>query len=155
MKERSAEKRGYGDEGRWVKYWTCWGCWISPCHCPLSLDAGFETYEPFIYLILIFFPAAVNRGYWTNEYGGTTLYGIKRTWFVCIYVKDKDLSVLKFFVLCSSSFVMLQNMLLSVLFSIVWYVLFYNLFYLFYFLLFDMFCFIICFILYCLICFVL
>jgi len=26
-----AEKRVYGDKGRWVRYWACLGCWISPC----------------------------------------------------------------------------------------------------------------------------
>jgi hypothetical protein len=30
------------------------GCWISLCSGPFLLGARFETYEPFIYLILIF-----------------------------------------------------------------------------------------------------
>jgi hypothetical protein len=29
---------------------------------PFSFGARFETYEPFVYLILIFFLAAINRG---------------------------------------------------------------------------------------------
>jgi hypothetical protein len=31
------------------------GCWISQCSGPFSLDARFETYEPFISLIFQFF----------------------------------------------------------------------------------------------------
>jgi len=50
-----ARKRGYGDKGRWVKYWAPLGCWISPCYCPLSLGARFETFERFISLIPILF----------------------------------------------------------------------------------------------------
>jgi hypothetical protein len=38
-----------------VKYWAHLGCWISPCYGPFSLDARFETYEPFISLISPFF----------------------------------------------------------------------------------------------------
>jgi len=58
-----AGKRGYGDTGRWVKYWTRLGCWISSCYGPFSLEARFETYEPFISLIFLFcFRAAVNGG---------------------------------------------------------------------------------------------
>jgi len=33
--------RRYGDKGRWVKYWACLGCWISPCYSPFSLGARF------------------------------------------------------------------------------------------------------------------
>ena len=47
---------GYGDKGRWVKYWVHLGCRISPCYGLFSLGARFETYEAFISLILqIFF----------------------------------------------------------------------------------------------------
>jgi hypothetical protein len=38
-----AGKRGYGE-----KYWMNLGCWISPRYSLFSLDAHFETYEPFI-----------------------------------------------------------------------------------------------------------
>jgi hypothetical protein len=31
------------------------GCWISPYCGPFSLGGRFETYEPFIYLIIRFF----------------------------------------------------------------------------------------------------
>ena len=61
---KCAGKRGYGDKGRWVKYWARLGCWISPCSVSFSRGARFETYEPYISLIFqFFFRAAVNRGY--------------------------------------------------------------------------------------------
>jgi hypothetical protein len=40
---------------RWVKYWMCLGCWISPCYGLFVLGACFETYEPFISLNFQFF----------------------------------------------------------------------------------------------------
>jgi hypothetical protein len=55
MEASSARKRDYGDKGRWVKYWACLGCWISPCYGPFSFGERFETYEPFISLIFKFF----------------------------------------------------------------------------------------------------
>jgi len=55
MEASSAGKREYGGKGRRVKYWARLGCWISPCYGPFSLGARFETYEPFISLILPFF----------------------------------------------------------------------------------------------------
>ena len=55
MEASYAGKGGYGDKGRWVKYWVSLGCWISPCYCPFSLGAHFETYEPFISLFFQFF----------------------------------------------------------------------------------------------------
>jgi hypothetical protein len=55
MVASSAEKRGYGDKGRWVKYWARLDCWISTRYDPFSLGALFETYELFISLILQFF----------------------------------------------------------------------------------------------------
>jgi hypothetical protein len=36
-------------------YWTRLGSWISPRYWPFSLGARFETYEPFISLIFLFF----------------------------------------------------------------------------------------------------
>jgi len=36
-----AGKRGCGDKGRWVKYWACLGCWISPFYGQFSLGARF------------------------------------------------------------------------------------------------------------------
>jgi hypothetical protein len=55
MEASSAGKREYGVKERWVKYWAHLGCWISPSYGPFSLDAHFETYEPFIHLITEFF----------------------------------------------------------------------------------------------------
>ena len=55
MVASSAGKRAYGDKRRWVKYWVRMGCWISPCHGPVSLGEGFETYKPFISLVFQFF----------------------------------------------------------------------------------------------------
>jgi hypothetical protein len=54
MEVSSAGKRGYGDKGRFVKYWARLGCWISPFYGPFSLGARFETYKLFIYLIFHF-----------------------------------------------------------------------------------------------------
>jgi hypothetical protein len=48
-------KHEYGGKGRWVKYWACSGCWISPCYSPFSLGGCFETYELFTSLIFQFF----------------------------------------------------------------------------------------------------
>jgi len=49
-------ERGYGDKGRWVKYWARLGCWISPCYGPFSLGARFKIHGTFISLIFqIFF----------------------------------------------------------------------------------------------------
>jgi hypothetical protein len=45
---------GYGDKGRWVKYWARWDSWISPSHGLFSIGTCFETYEPFISLIFKF-----------------------------------------------------------------------------------------------------
>jgi hypothetical protein len=39
-----------------AKYWKRLGCWISQCYGPFSFGGRFKTYEPFIYLILQFFP---------------------------------------------------------------------------------------------------
>jgi hypothetical protein len=66
-------KRGYGDKGRWVKYWAHFGYWISPCYGPFSLGERFETYGPSTYLI---FQTADNwkRGYWFLGYGGPSVY---------------------------------------------------------------------------------
>jgi hypothetical protein len=36
-------------------YWARLCCWISPCYDPFSLGVRFETYVPFISLILNFF----------------------------------------------------------------------------------------------------
>ena len=59
-----AGKRGWGDKGRWVKYWAHLGCWTSPCYGLFWLGVSFETYELFISLIFdFFFRAAINRGY--------------------------------------------------------------------------------------------
>jgi hypothetical protein len=55
MVASSAEKREYGGKGRLVKYWARLGRWISRYYGPFSLDALFETYEPFISLIFKFF----------------------------------------------------------------------------------------------------
>ena len=55
MKTSSAGKYGCSDKGRWVKYWACLGCWISPCYGLYSLGMHFETYEQFISLIFQFF----------------------------------------------------------------------------------------------------
>jgi hypothetical protein len=64
MEASSAGKCGYGNKGRWVKYWVCLGCWISPCYGPFLLGGRFETYELVISLIYIFyFRAVVNHGY--------------------------------------------------------------------------------------------
>jgi hypothetical protein len=77
MEASFAGKREYGGKGRWVKFWARLGCWISSCYGPFSLGARFETYEQFISLIFnFFFRAAVNRGYWFNGYGGTTVFYI-------------------------------------------------------------------------------
>jgi hypothetical protein len=54
MEANSPGKREYGGKDRRVKYWAHLGCWISPCYGPFSLDARFETYEPFISLVLQF-----------------------------------------------------------------------------------------------------
>jgi hypothetical protein len=55
MEAGSAEKREYGDKGKWVKYWAHLGYWISPCYGPFSLGTRFETYETFLYFIFNFF----------------------------------------------------------------------------------------------------
>jgi hypothetical protein len=55
MEASSAGKREYGGKGRWVKYWAHLGCWISPFYGPFLFGACFETYKPFISLILQFF----------------------------------------------------------------------------------------------------
>jgi hypothetical protein len=55
VEESSAGKHEYGGKGRWVKYWAHLGCWISPRYSPFLLGTCFETYEPFISLILKFF----------------------------------------------------------------------------------------------------
>jgi hypothetical protein len=55
MEASSAGKRKYEGKGRLVKYWARLGCRISPCYGPFLLGARFETYEPFISLILKFF----------------------------------------------------------------------------------------------------
>jgi hypothetical protein len=55
MEASSAGKHQYRDKERRGNYWACLGCWISPCYGQFSLGARFETYEPFISLILNFF----------------------------------------------------------------------------------------------------
>jgi hypothetical protein len=55
MEATSAGKRGYGDKGQRVRYWSRLGCWISPVYDPFSLGGRFETYEPIISLIFQFF----------------------------------------------------------------------------------------------------
>jgi hypothetical protein len=76
MEASYAGKREYGGKGRWVKYWACLGCWISPRYGPSSLGARFETYKPFISLIFNFFFSprwtADNWkcGYCISGYGG-------------------------------------------------------------------------------------
>jgi hypothetical protein len=74
MEASSAGKHEYGDTGSWVKYWARLGCWISPRYGPFSPGTRFETYKPFISLILTIFWAAVNRGYWISGYGGTPVF---------------------------------------------------------------------------------
>jgi hypothetical protein len=59
MEVSSVGKREYGGKGRWVKYWACLGCWISPCYGPFSLGGLFESYQPFISLIFNFFSSRV------------------------------------------------------------------------------------------------
>jgi hypothetical protein len=63
MKAISAGKHEYVGKGRRVKYCARLGCWISPCYCLFSLGGRFETYEPFISFIFLFFRAAANGGY--------------------------------------------------------------------------------------------
>jgi hypothetical protein len=63
MEARSVGKRGCGDKGRWVKYWTGLGCWISPRYSQFSFTAPFETYELFISLDFQFFRITASRGY--------------------------------------------------------------------------------------------
>jgi hypothetical protein len=41
MVGKLAGKRGYGNEGRWVNYWTRLGCCISPLYGPFWLGARF------------------------------------------------------------------------------------------------------------------
>jgi hypothetical protein len=63
MEASIAGKREYGGKGRCVKHWARLGCWISSRYGQFSLGARFETYEPFISLIInFFFRAAVNCG---------------------------------------------------------------------------------------------
>jgi hypothetical protein len=55
MEASSARKHEHGDKGRLVKYWACFGCWISPCYSLFLLGVHFETYELFNSLIFKFF----------------------------------------------------------------------------------------------------
>jgi hypothetical protein len=55
MEASSVGKCEYGGKGRRVKYWARLDCWISLCYSPFLLGTCFETYEPFISLILNFF----------------------------------------------------------------------------------------------------
>jgi hypothetical protein len=55
MVASSAGKREYRGKGRWIKYWSRLGCWISPCYGPFSLGWRFENYELFIPSIFKFF----------------------------------------------------------------------------------------------------
>jgi hypothetical protein len=48
MEASSAEKCGYRDNRRCVKYWAHLGCWISPCYGPYSLGGCCKTYKLFI-----------------------------------------------------------------------------------------------------------
>jgi hypothetical protein len=54
MGASSARKLDYGGKGRRAKNRARFGCWISPCYGLVSLGGRFETYEPFISLILQF-----------------------------------------------------------------------------------------------------
>jgi hypothetical protein len=87
-----------GTKGKWLKYWArlgswisaCYGpfyngarlgCWISACYGPFYNGARFETYEPFISLIFIFFsgggePRILNQ--WIR--GHTCTYIFQNEW---------------------------------------------------------------------------
>jgi hypothetical protein len=43
MEASSARNHEYGGKRRWVKYWSCLGCWISPCYGLFSLGGSSET----------------------------------------------------------------------------------------------------------------
>jgi hypothetical protein len=89
MKASSAGKHGYGDKGRWVKYWARLGCWISPWYGPFLLCTPFETYEPFISLIFnFFFLSVVKSGYWISGYGGTTVFLYQHFMRTCWSLED-------------------------------------------------------------------
>jgi hypothetical protein len=66
----SVRKHEYRGNGRWVKYWACLGCWISPCYGLFMLGRHFETYELFISLIFQF----SFRPRWTADTGARLYY---------------------------------------------------------------------------------
>jgi hypothetical protein len=80
MEASCVGKCGYGDKGRWVKYWVHLGCCISPRYGPFSLGARFETCEPFISLIFTFF-SGCHKPWILNQriQGHTCIY-------VCVFV---------------------------------------------------------------------
>jgi hypothetical protein len=55
MEESSLGKHEYRGKGRRVKYWALLSDWISPRYGLFLLGSRFETYEPFISLVLPFF----------------------------------------------------------------------------------------------------
>ena len=62
---------GTGDKGKMSQVLGVLGCWISPCNGPFSLEARFETYEPFISLIFHIFsdsgkPRILNPRIWRS-----------------------------------------------------------------------------------------
>jgi hypothetical protein len=109
MEASTIWKRKYRGKGRWVKYWACLGSWISTSYGQFSLDAHFETYEPFISSIFQLF--LDHSEPWITETAdiyltdtGAHLY-LQRCeqspiWFNTVYLSNFHCNTAAFKVLC-------------------------------------------------------
>ena len=80
-----AGKRGYGNKGRWVKYWARLGCWISPVTARSRLARVLKLMNRYFFNFPIFFSGRGNPRITETADTGVRLY-VYVCVCICVYI---------------------------------------------------------------------